>query len=126
MALEIYTLAVAYLDGALLTEESGITVDRDARMQEVNTVAKGFAGMSPGSPIVRIDLENGVPARDFELNPGKFFINPGDIQIVELTIFAASRSLTTKGFILKDNFRHAVNTEARLSFNFIGEPADWK
>jgi len=126
MALEIYTLAVAYLDGALLTEESGITVDRDARMQEINTVAKGFAGMSPGSPIVRIDLENGVPARDFELNPGKFFINPGDIQIVQLTIFAASRSLTTNGFILKDNFHHAVNAEARLSFNFIGEPADWK
>lgn len=125
MALEVYTLAVIYVDGALLTEESSVTVDRDGRMQEVNTVAKGFAGMSPGAPIVRIDVENGVPARDFELNPGSFFINPSDISIAEVTVFAGGRSLTTKGFILKDNFRHAVNAEARLSFNFIGEPADW-
>lgn len=125
MALEIYTLAICYLDGGLLTEESSVTIDRDARMQEVNTVAKGFAGMSPGSPIIRIDLENGVPARDFEINPGPYFINPGDIRVAELTIFAASRRLTSKGFIIKDNFRHAVNAEARLSLNFIGSPADW-
>lgn len=126
MALEVYTLATVYVDGALLTEESSVTVDRDARMQEVNTVAKGFAGMSPGAPIIRIDIENGVPARDFELNPGKYFVNPADIQVVEVTIFAAGRSLTTRGFITKDNFRHAVNAEARLSMNFIGEPADWQ
>ncbi len=125
MALEIYTLAIVLLDGSLLTEESSVTIDRDGRMQPVDTVAKGFAGMSPGAPIIRIDIENGVPARDFEVNPGRYFINPGDIQIVELTVFAANRRLTTKGFILKDNFRHAVNAEARLAFNFIGEPADW-
>lgn len=126
MALQVYTLVTVLVDGALLTEESQVSVDRDSRAQEVATTAKGFAGFSPGAPITRIEVDNAVPSSDFELNPGKFFTTPGDLIPCEITLFAASRTLTSKGFVIKDTLRHGVNAEARISFSFVGEPADWQ
>ena len=126
MALNLFTLATCLVNGLLLTMESQVTVDRDARAQEIETTALGFAGFSPGAPVVRIEVENAVPSLDFELNPGQFFLpQNGGLQIVELTVFAAGRTLTSKGMIIKDNFRHGVNSPARLGFSFVGQPADW-
>lgn len=126
MALQLYSLAVVLVNGSLLSEETSVRVGRDARAQEVATVVKGFAGLSPGAAFTTIDVENGVPAADFELNPGKFFaVGQGTLQVVELTVFAANRTLSTKGFITKDNFSHAVNSEAKINFSFVGEPANW-
>ena len=126
MALQLYSIAVVLVNGSLLSEEVSVKVGRDARAQEVATVVKGFAGLSPGAAFTTIDCENGVPAFDFELNPGKFFaVGGGTLQVVELTVFAANRMLTVKGFITKDNFGHAVNSEAKISFSFVGEPGDW-
>lgn len=126
MALQLYTNIICYVNGATLTEETSVKIDRTARAQEVNTVAKGFAGFSPGAPIVHITVDSAVPSRDFELNPGQFFIPVSALQPVELTCFAAGRTLTSIGFIIEDNFQHAVNQEAKLSFSFVGAPADWK
>ena len=128
MALQLYTLASVYVNGALLAEEASVGVDRDSRAQEVATVAKGFAGMSLGAATTRITVDNGVPAAAIEMNPGQFF-SPGgknQLSVVELSIFAAGKTLTTKGFIISDNFTHAVNSEAKIRFTFLGEPSDWQ
>jgi hypothetical protein len=123
MALEIYSLALVEVQGLLLTEEADVSVDRDGRSQEQNTVAKQYAGESPGAGIMRIDVTNAVPSVDFELNPGKFFIGP--LVEVQIKIFAAGRTLTTKGFIISDNFRHGVNKEATLMFHARCQLVDW-
>lgn len=124
MALEVYTLALVTIDGSLLTEEASITIDRDSRAQEVSTVAKQFSGMSPGAGIMHIDVENGVPAADFELNPGKYFAK--FLKPVEIAIYAAGRRLVTQGFIPKDTFRHGVSAEAKVSFHATCQMADWE
>jgi hypothetical protein len=123
MALQLYTLALVYVNGSLLAEEADVSVDRDARAQEVATVAKGFAGLSPGAAITKIDVTNAVPSAGFELNPGAFI---KQLAVVELTILAAGQTLTAKGFIPQDTFQHGVSKEASLRFAFIGEPVDWK
>src|ERR1019366_2179867 len=105
MALQLSSLASVYINGKLLTEEASVGVDRDSKAQQVDTVAKGFAGMSPGAAQTMIEVDNGVPAADFELDPGAFILG---LQVVEVTVFAAGRTLTVKGFIIKDNFNHAV------------------
>ena len=123
MALEVYTVALCLVDGSLLTQEAQVTINRDSRAQEVNTVAKGFGGLSPGAAIMHIDVENAVPSSDFEINPGKYFVK--FLKVVEVTFFAAGRTLTAKGFIPKDDFRHGVNQESKLSFHIVSEIADW-
>jgi|SRR5208337_2703169 len=123
MALEVYTLAYVEIDGLLLLEEADVTINRDARSQEQNTVAKQYAGESPGAGLVTIEVMNAVPAGGFELNPDKYFADgPKQCQI---KIVAAGSTLTTDGFILGDNFRHGVNKEASIQFHGRFQMAKW-
>jgi hypothetical protein len=123
MALQVYSQAEIYINGAKLAEEAQVSVNRRSNAQPVNTVAKGYAGDSPGAAMTEIKVTNAVPSAAFELNPGPFILN---LQVCEITIYAAGLTLTQKGFIYEDNFSHAVNSEARLEFSARCEPADWK
>lgn len=121
--LQLYTLANVYINGSLLAEEASVAIDRATNSQQIITVAKGYAGESPGAPMTEMSVENVVPAADFELNPGKFM---GTLQVVEFTAFAAGRTLTFKGFIISDNFQHAANSASKLAFKCRGSFSDWQ
>ena len=117
-----YTKAVVYVNGKLLAEEGTCTVKRESGGNAVKTVAKGYAGRSPGAAMTMITVKNAVPSADFELNPGAFINNS---ESCEISIFAAGRTLTVEGFIIDDNFQHGVDAAAELEFNFEGGPSDW-
>jgi hypothetical protein len=121
--LQLYTKATVYIDGNLLSEEASVTVKRSTGSQAVKTTAKGYAGESPGAPMTEIQVENAVPAADFELNPGQYMAN---LDSAEVTIFAAGNTLTVTGFIYEDNFSHAVESQSKLSFSARGPFADWE
>ena len=120
--LQLYSKATITINGLLLTEEGSVTVQRLTGAQEVDTVAKGFAGVSPGAPRLKITLENAVPAADFELNPGPYMKL---LEEVEVSVFAGGRTLTTKGFVMEDNFSHATSTPSKLTMNITAQWADW-
>lgn len=121
--LQLYTQAVVLVDGTILAEEATVTVRRMTRSQEIFTVNKGYAGESSGAPTLEIDVTSAVPAADFEVDPGKFMklMKP-----LEITIVAAGKQLTSKGFILEDSFKHSVNSESTLDFKFRGSFASWE
>jgi len=121
--LQLYTLAYVLVDGAILTEEASVTVNRATNSQAVNTVAKGYAGESPGAPSVEIQVSSAVPSSDFELNPGRFMKNLKD---VEIGVLVAGKQLTARGFIISDSFKHSVNNESMLDFTFRGGFADYE
>lgn len=123
MALQLYTNAIITWNGSTLAEESSVTVDVVSNAQEVTTVSKGFAGLSPGAPKITVKIESAVPFAGFELNPGKYVRT---LTVGELSVFAASAQLTSKGFITDYSFTHAVNQDSRLSLTFIGEPVDFQ
>jgi hypothetical protein len=123
MALQLYTLGEIYVNGSKLAEEASLTVNRKTNSQIVLTVAKGYAGESPGAAMCEIDVVNAVPAAAFEMDPGDFM---NGLKVVEFTFFVASKTLTFKGFIIDDNFSHAVNSEAKLTFKARGEFGLWK
>lgn len=122
MDLQLYTKATVYLNSGCLTEETDISMKRATGAQVVKTVAKGFAGVSPGAPMCDIQITNAVPAVDFEVDPGPFMLL---LQPVELTIFAAGRTSTTKAFVMDDNFTHGVEQAAKLSMSLIGQFPVW-
>jgi hypothetical protein len=121
--LETYTKAVVYVNSSLLSEEASVTIKRMSGAQPVKTTAKGLSGFSPGAPMMTISVSNAVPSADFELDPGKMIEG---VEIAEVTIFAAGRTLTSKGAILDDNFSHAVETASKLDFEFTGQFAQWE
>lgn len=122
MSLQTYSIVTTYWNGSLLSEETTVSIDRDTRAQEIVTVSKGFSGLSPGAPIMQVSIDSAVPAADFELNPGPYM---KALAVGEFTAFAAGRTLTAKGFIIKDNTSHSANAESKISYSFILEFADW-
>lgn len=120
--LQKYTNAIISWNGVTLSQESSVTVKRTSNSQAVKTVALGYAGESPGAAMTEITVSSAVPSSDFELDPGQF-INA--VEQGELSVFAAGRTLTVQGFIIDDNFSHAVDTESKLEFNFRGGPSFW-
>jgi hypothetical protein len=121
--LQLYTLAYVLVNGAILTEEASVTVNRATNSQAVNTVAKGYAGESPGAQNVEIQITSAVPSADFEINPGKFM---SQLKEVEIAVLVAGKQLTAKGFIISDSFKHSVNSESQLDFTFRGSFADYE
>jgi hypothetical protein len=120
---QLYTLAYCTADGKLLTEEASLTVNRATNSQAVNTVAKGYAGESPGAPTVEIQVQNAVPAADFELNAGPFM---KALKSVEMGVICAGKQLVAKGFIISDSFKHSVNSESMYDFTFRGGFEDFE
>lgn len=122
--LQLYAVANVTVNGTLLAEEASVTVDRATNSQQVITVAKGYAGESPGAPMTEISVDEAVPSTFFELDASGFM---GELQAVEFTIYVGSaNSLTFKGFIISDNFRHAANDKSNLSFRARGSFSSWQ
>ncbi len=123
--LQQYAKAELHWNGKVLSEEASVTIKRASGAQIVKTVAKGLAGLSPGSPMVNISISNAVPSAGFEMDPGEFILNN---LIGQLTIILGHFSLqmTCNGFILDDSFSHAVDTASKLDFEFISGPARWE
>lgn len=122
--LQQYAKATLYWNGSPLAEEASVTIKRASNAQIVKTVAKGFAGMSQGAPMVNISVSNAVPSAGFEMDPGDFIMQN---LVGQLTVVLGdySLSLTANGFITDDNFSHAVDTASKLDFDFVTGPVLW-
>lgn len=120
--LQLYTTANVFVNGAILAEEVGVRVRRSTGSQPVTTVAKGYAGESPGAGMIEIEVENAVPSADFELNPGPFMKN---LTACEISLYGAGHTLSVRGFIVEDSFGHSVSNPSNLSFTFRGPFSDW-
>jgi len=122
--LQLYSLLYATIEGSLLTEEASINITRSTNSQPVNTVAKGYAGESPGAPMVEIDIDNAVPAADFEFDPGDNMatLTPAEVGVVG----PGGKRLVAKGFIISDTLKHAVNSESMQGIKFRGRMPGWK
>lgn len=126
--LQQYTIANIYVTTPdagtkLLSEEASVTIDRSTGSQQVLTVQKGYSGESPGASMCELSVDNAVPSADFEFDPGPYM---ADLLPVKFTVFAAGRTLNFDGFIISDNFQHAVNSEAKLSFKARGNFGTWE
>lgn len=120
-----YGRLLVALNGTLLAEEASAGLDYEPGLLPQFTVGKGFAGMSQGSPFIKISIEEGVPSAGFEYNPADdmLFAN-----VVELTLIQEGSGLTlaTKGFITGSNISHSVNSEEKIKFEFMGKWAKFE
>ncbi len=121
---QLYTLAYVLIDGRLLTEHADMTLSRNSNAQPVNTVAKGFAGMSPGASTCEIDVTCAVPAADFEFDPGKHIDELANVEVG--VIGPGGKVAVSKGYIVSDTFTHGTGKEASLSLKFHGSYPTWQ
>jgi hypothetical protein len=122
-AYKIYTTARVYVNGSVLLEEAAVTIDRVAESTSIYTIGKGYAGEGAGAPMIELTVDNAIPSTGFEMDPGQFL---GVMQQVNFAINAGDKTLQFDGFIIADNFQHAVNSNAKLSFKAKGFVANWE
>ncbi len=121
--LQLYTSVYMYVDGILLTEHASVKIARKSNAQVSNSVFKGFSGMSKGAEILELSFESNVPATGIEYDVGPLLKT---MRVVEVTLVAANRTLTTKGFWTDDDLGHGVNAEAKMNANGMFQFAEWE
>lgn len=123
-ALQLYSLLYITVKGALLTEAGQINVERNLNASDVTTLAKGWAGVSPGAGVTDIRITNAVPSADFELDAGKHMATyePAEIGVLG----PGGKQMTVDCFILSDSIQASVNSPTQLDFTLRGPFAEWK
>lgn len=122
--LGLYSLLFVTVKGKLLTEAGSIQVERNLNASDVTTLAKGWAGVSPGAGVTDIQISNAVPSADFELDAGKHMstYEPAEIGVLG----PGGKQLTVDCFILSDSLSSSVNNPTQLQFTLRGPFAEWK
>lgn len=114
---QIYTLLFVAVNSTLLAEEQQVDLTRTSNAQRVMTVAKGFAGLSPGAALLEVDVKNAIPSGGFEFDAGPNIAGliPIDVQVIG----PGGTSLKHKAFVERDSIRHGVNQEASYDFHCV-------
>jgi hypothetical protein len=120
-ALQIYERGALFADGQLLVECQSITVNLDPKLNEINTMQKGFAGVSPGSEMCTIDVAEALPRIGFDYDAISAMQG---IDIVEMVLFAGAKKLKFKGFINKVGLNLGADRAAEFSFGLIAAPVE--
>lgn len=123
MAIEIYTNCAVDIRGQRLLEAADVSVERQSNSHEQNTLAKGWAGESPGPAKMMIRITNGVKAAGFEYDAGPDIAALAD---VPFTIYAAGRFLTSSGIVQTDKFDKGVDKNASYEISFKAKMAQWQ
>lgn len=114
---QLYSILLAVVGGTLLAEEQEIDWSRTANAQQVATVLKGFAGLSPGASMTEVDINSAMPQGGFEFDAGPYIdsLTPIPVQVIG----PGGKAMKGDAFIIQDSGRHGVNQQARYSFRCI-------
>lgn len=114
---QVYTLIYVTINNALLTQEGSCTMRRTTGSQPVHTVPNAYSGESPGSAMCEMEIESAVPLAAVEFDPTSLMqgLVPAEVAFV-----MAGKTYASKGFIYEDDYRHAVNQEAKQTLRFRG------
>lgn len=64
----LYDLLFCYVNGELLAENLEVDLTFESDIAQVKTIPRGFAGITPGSPVVMIKIKQAVPISGFEFD----------------------------------------------------------
>lgn len=115
--LGLYSILLGVVGGNLLAEEQEIDFTRTANAQQVDTVVKGFAGLSPGSPMLEVDITNAMPQGGFEFDAGPYIASLTAVPVQ--VVGPGGKTMKGDAFIIQDQGRHGVNQQARYSFRCL-------
>lgn len=120
-SLQIYERGALFAGGALLVESQSISVDVDPGLNEIKTMQRGFAGVSPGSEMTKIDVSEALPRAGVDYDALSAIQG---VEIVEMVLFAAAKKWKCKGFINSLKMSLGADKAAEYSFTFIGGPLE--
>lgn len=89
----LYDLLFVRVNGELLAENLEVDVTLESDIARVLTIAKGFAGITPGSPVVMIKFKQAVPISGMEFDFFNSLLNSIPVEL-EVQLGGSGSSLT--------------------------------
>jgi hypothetical protein len=117
--LQTYEKGALFFGNVLLVEIQNFTVEHDAALSPVHTMQKGFAGVSPGSPMSKIEQASGIPRSGIEFD---YLSKLQNVEIVEAVVYRGGKKLTAKGYITTVKEAFGTDKAAEISVSWIGKP----
>jgi hypothetical protein len=106
-----------------LCEEANCTLKRAGGAKVIETVAKGFAGLSPGAPVCQGMISNVIPATGLEWDAGPLIVA---LTVVYLKFVRADgKGCAFSAFIMDDDVSAGVGAASKYDFNFMGAFPQW-
>lgn len=115
--LQQYSILLAVAGGTLLAEEQEIDFTRTANAVRVATVAKGFAGTSPGAPEISVNIRGAMPVGGLEFDAGPYILSQTPIPFQILG--PGGKVMKGDMIIERDNGKHGVGTQAAYDFSGV-------
>ncbi len=118
---ELYDQAVLFLNGVLLTDNTDISLSFEGDDQDVMTIVKGWAGISPSPKklMAKFGLVVSRSGPEFDLI-GKF-LNSEKVSL-GVTLLSSGLKLVSEGFLRGPTMEFGVGQVAKAACEFHGEP----
>jgi hypothetical protein len=118
---QIYSKGSLLVSGILIAEMMSFSVDHKNGANPINTIEKGFAGMSPGSSTTEVKCETAVPrvGVDFDYTDAL-----NNLTLLDIVIFCRGKKLKMKGFITDVSENYGEGKAAGLSFTIMGNKTE--
>lgn len=125
MAAELYDQVYADWNGILFAEATKVSIEWVDNNQVVETIVKGFAGLSPSPKHIMVTFTNAVNSSGFLVNIAEKFL-ADEAGILRLRLGSSGKSMTSKGFFRNPKMDAGVGQTTTEDFGFIGEPASFQ
>lgn len=120
--MQLYDQMYVSLDGKLLAENTSIGTELTGQQQEVETLVRGFAGISPGPDKRTISFENVIPISGMEFAIEQAYLNKAELS-VRLQQGGSGRKYEGKGFVQPGiKIDSGVGKTTTLSFSMVCDP----
>ena len=120
--MQLYDQMYAYINGKLLAENTSIGTELTGQQQEVDTLVRGFAGISPGPDKRTISFENVIPVSGMEVEVEKYYLNKVELD-VRLQQGGSGRKYEGKGFVQPGiKVDSGVGKTTTVSFSMVCDP----
>ncbi len=119
MALGDYARLALYYNGNPLEKITSLEMVTNSGLQRVDLLNEGFAGFTPGSGDVQIDVGFVVPADGTE---DTFQEDCANLEFVTLQMPVGRKDYIGKGKILSVRIGQSTGASVAGSFSWLGEP----
>jgi hypothetical protein len=119
MSYNEYSDVMVIIDNVSIIDAQSISLSYEHNDTEIHNLEEGFAGISKGTSIMRINVDTAVQRIGPPLNISKL---ANDRTAVEITIFVGDQSLTSNGYIKNPTVNGSIDSPVSMSFEFYGKP----
>ena len=112
MSLAIYSGAAFFVKGVMIAETTTVTVDHQSGNQDIITMGRGFAGVSPGAQRASVKFSNAVPRAGNDID---YIKSLQKVELLDVVLFARGKKLKSKGFLMSLSETYSAEKASEFS-----------